>query len=65
MIIDRPTWKIATSLKEMEELMIPPDSVKRKLDGVLDSFPSEKGCEVLEEMWLMINGMKLTMKVLL
>ena len=27
---------------EAEELMIPPDSVKRKLDGVVNSVPSDK-----------------------
>ena len=33
---------------EVEELMIPPDSVERKLDGVIDSVPPDKGCEVLD-----------------
>ena len=28
--------------------MIPPDGVKRKLDGVIDSILSDKGCEVLD-----------------
>ena len=28
--------------------MIPPDGVKRKLDGVVGSVPPEKGCEVLD-----------------
>ena len=28
--------------------MIPPDSSKRKLDGVVDSVPPEKGCEMLD-----------------
>ena len=28
--------------------MIPPDSVKVKLDGVIDSVPPDKGCEVLD-----------------
>ena len=28
--------------------MIPPDGVKGKLDGVVDSLPPDKGCEVLE-----------------
>ena len=27
--------------------MIPPDGVKRKLDGVVDSDLPDKGCEVL------------------
>ena len=48
MVIKRPTGKIATTLKEVEELMIQPDSVKRKLDGVIDSVPPGKGCEVLD-----------------
>ena len=29
--------KVATTLKEVEELMMPPDGVKWKLDGVVDS----------------------------
>ena len=28
--------------------MIQPDGVKRKLVGVADSVPSDKGCEVLD-----------------
>ena len=48
MVIKQPTGKIATTLKEVEELMIQPDSVKRKLDGVIDSVPPDKGCEVLD-----------------
>ena len=36
-----------TTLKKVEELMIPPYGVKLKLDGVLDSVPPDKGCEVL------------------
>ena len=28
--------------------MIPPDGIKRKLDGDVDSVPPEKGCEVLD-----------------
>ena len=28
--------------------MIPPDCVKRKLDGVVESVPPDKGCEVLD-----------------
>ena len=39
---------LATTLKEVEELMIPSDSVKRKLDGVVDSVPPEKGYAVLD-----------------
>ena len=38
----------ATTLKEVEELMISPDGVKRKLNGVVDSVPRYKGCEVLD-----------------
>ena len=34
---------------EVEELMIPPDGVKLKFDGVVDSGPSDKGCGVLDE----------------
>ena len=48
MVIKRPTGKIATTLKEVEELMIPPDGVKRKLDRVVNSVPLDKGCEVLD-----------------
>ena len=40
--------EIATTLKEVEILMILPDCVKRKLDGVVDSIPLDKGCEVLD-----------------
>ena len=38
----------AATTKEAEGLMIPPDAVKRKLNGVVDSVPPEKGCEVLD-----------------
>ena len=31
------------------ELTIPPDGVKRKLDGMLGIVQPDKGCEVLEE----------------
>ena len=48
MIIKWPTWKVTTALKEVEELMIPPDGVKRKLDGVVDSVPPDKDCQVLD-----------------
>ena len=37
-----------TTLKDLEEVMIPPDGVKRKLDGVVDSVPPDEGCEVLD-----------------
>ena len=40
--------KITTTIKEVEELMIPPDGVKQKLDGVVDSVPPHNGCEVLD-----------------
>ena len=43
-----PTGKVATTLKEVEEFMIPPDGVKRKLDVAVDSVPPYKGCEVLD-----------------
>ena len=33
--------KIAKTLKGVEELKIPPDGVKRKLDGVVDSVPPD------------------------
>ena len=39
---------MATTLKEVEELMIPPDIVKWKLDGVVDSVPPDKACQVLD-----------------
>ena len=44
----RPTAKIATTLKEVKELIIPPDGVKCSLDGLVDSVPRDKGCEVLD-----------------
>ena len=34
-------------MKKVEELMIPQDGVKRKLNEAVDSVPSDKGCEVL------------------
>ena len=40
--------KIAKTLKEVEECMIPPDGVKQKLDGVEGSVPPDEGCEVLD-----------------
>ena len=48
MVIECPTGKIATTLKEVEEVMIHPDEGKRKLDGVVDGVPPDKGCEVLD-----------------
>ena len=39
---------MATTLKEIEELIFPPDGVKRKLDGVVDCVPPDKGCEALD-----------------
>ena len=29
-------------------VMIPPDGIKRILDGVVESVPPDKGCEVLD-----------------
>ena len=37
--------KIATTLKEVEDFMIPLNGVKQKLDGVVDSVPLDKDCE--------------------
>ena len=46
--------------------MIPPDGVKEKLDGVVDSVLPDNGCEVLDgELTLMNNGVKITVKLLL
>ena len=38
MVIKWSTRKIATTLKEIEELMNPPDGVKWKLDGVVTTW---------------------------
>ena len=38
---------MVATLKEVDEMMIPLDGVKRKSDGVVDSVPPDKGCEVL------------------
>ena len=43
MVIKQPTGKIATTLKEVQKLTIPPDGVKQKLDGVVDSVLPDKG----------------------
>ena len=40
--------EIAATLKEVEEVMIPPNDVKGKLDGVVDSVPPDKGCKMLD-----------------
>jgi len=32
-------------MKKLEELMIPPDGVRQKLDGVEDSVPPDNSCE--------------------
>ena len=45
-----------TTLKKLEGVMIPPDGVKRKLDGVVDNVPADEGYEVndgelTEEEW--------------
>ena len=45
MVINQPTGKIATTLKEVEKL-ISPDGVKRKLDRVVESVPPDKRCDV-------------------
>ena len=45
--------------------MILADGVKRKLDGVVDSVPSDKDCEVLDGKLLISNGMKMKLKILL
>ena len=37
-----------TTLKKLEEVMIPPDGVERKLDGVVDHVPPDEGYEVLD-----------------
>ena len=37
-----------TTLKKLEEVMIPPDGVKQKLDGVVDNVPPDEGNEVLD-----------------
>ena len=42
------TGKIVTTLKDVEELMIPPDGVKQKRDGVVDGVPPDKSCEALD-----------------
>ena len=39
---------MATTLEEVEELMIPSDGVNRKLEGEVDTAPPDKGCEVLD-----------------
>ena len=48
MVIKWPTGNIETTLKEVEELIIPPDCVKRRLDRVESYVPPDKGCEVLD-----------------
>ena len=47
MIIRWPTRKIAT-LKEVEELMILPGCVRRKMDKVTALHPPDKDCELLD-----------------
>ena len=37
-----------TTMKKLEEVMIPPDGVKQKLDGVVDNVPPDEGYEVLD-----------------
>ena len=41
-------WKVAVTLKEEEELMIPPDGAKRELVGVIYSILLDDGCAVLD-----------------
>ena len=48
LVIKWPTGKIIATPEEVEELMIPPYGVKRKLERVVDSVPPDKGCEVLD-----------------
>ena len=48
-MIKSPTREIAETLKEVEELMIPPDGAMRKLGGVVNSVLPDEGCEVLGE----------------
>ena len=48
MVTKWPTRKISATLKAIEELVIPPDGAKRKLDGVVESDPPDKSCEVLD-----------------
>ena len=48
MVIKCHTGKIATILKEVEELMILPDGAAGKLDRVVDSDLPDQGCEVLD-----------------
>ena len=38
----------SATLKKLGKLMIPPDGVKRKLDGVVDNVPPDEGYEVLD-----------------
>jgi len=39
--------KITTTMKEVEELLIPSDDFKEELDGVVHSALPDKGCEVV------------------
>ena len=41
-------WENHNNPKGNRELMIPPDIVKWKLDGVVDSVPPDKACQVLD-----------------
>ena len=38
----------STTLKKLEEVMIPPDGIKQKLDGKVDSVPSDESYELLD-----------------
>ena len=37
-----------TTLNKLQEVMIPPDGIKQKLDRVVDDVPPDEGCEVLD-----------------
>ena len=37
-----------TTLKKLEEVMIPPDGIKQKLDGKVDRVPSDESYESLD-----------------
>ena len=43
-----PSGKIATTLKKVDELMIPPDGIRRKLNEVVDGVLPGRGCKVLD-----------------
>ena len=53
-IIKRHTEEIATTMKEIEEVMITTDGVKRKLDGVVDSRMIQNGIRKAVKMLLIV-----------